>query len=293
MEVVISNFWVNRSVLYVPANNARAVEKARDLDADTIVLDLEDSVAPDQKDEARDMAVAALREGEFNANVAVRINGLQSPWSKQDLEAISDVSENITAIVMPKIETRQNVSDVEQLMFLTRIPEDVSLWAMIETPMAVLNLEKITSSGLRLSGLIFGINDMASAIGITANKRAPLTSHMQLFIAAAKANGLLAIDGVYNNLKDDYGFKVDCTAGAKLGFDGKSIIHPNQIAAANDAFSPSSGEIEKAQAIIAAFEAGLEQGLGVIQFEGEMIEALHVMAAEKILAKAEKLNTCE
>ncbi|MCK5040875.1 MAG: CoA ester lyase, partial [Sphingomonadales bacterium] len=268
----------------MPATNARAVEKARTLDADTVILDLEDSVAPEQKADARQMLVEALSQGSFNANVAVRVNGLESPWTKDDLAAISEVSENIFAVVMPKIETRQNVLDTEQLMFLLGYPPSVSLWAMVETPKAIFNLEDIISKSKRLSGLVFGVNDFASMLGVPPSRRAPLTSHMQQVVAAAKGNGLWAIDGVYNNLKDAYRFKVDCTEGAKLGFDGKSLIHPNQIFDANEAFTPSEEDVEKAQAMIAAFEAGVEQGLGIIQFEGEMVEALHVAAAKKLIA---------
>lgn len=270
----------------MPANNARAIEKARTLECDTIVIDLEDSVAPDQKEDARHMAIEAIKAGEFDADLVVRINGLESPWSKDDLAAISKVAGDIVAILMPKIETRQNVIDTEQLMFLERFPEAVDLWAMIETPRAVFNLNDIVSSGKRLFGLVMGVNDMAVELGISPNKRAAITSHMQQVVAVAKGNGLWAIDGVYNNLKDNYGFKVDCKEGAKLGFDGKSLIHPNQIDDANEAFSPSEEDIEKALALIEAFEHGLEQGLSIIQHDGEMVEALHVVAAQKLLAKA-------
>ena len=276
----------SRSVLFVPGNKPRAIDKARTLHADIIVFDLEDSVAPDKKDEARDMVFEAIKTGGFDSKLMVRTNGLESKWSSADVAAFSELSDKLHALLMPKVEKWQNVLDAEQIMFLNRYSPLTSLWAMVETPLAIQNLSDIAKTGKRLSALVFGSNDLSSALSLPAtdNRNAIMTA-LQLTVACARAYGLDAIDGVYNSFKDKAGFKAECIEGASLGFDGKSLIHPNQIAGANIAFSPSDEAVAHAHALIAAFDEGKAVGLDVIQFEGVMVEALHVEAAKRIIAK--------
>ena len=273
--------------MFVPGDKPRAIDKARTLAADIIVFDLEDSVAPDKKTEARDMVVSAIKEGGFKTKIVVRTNGLESPWSFDDMAAMAVLSGELQAILMPKVEKRQNVLDSEQLMFLNGYSPLTSLWAMVETPIALQNISDIAKTGSKLAALMFGSNDLSSALSLPkSDNRLALMGSLQLLVACGRANSLYVIDGVYNSFKDEAGFKAECEDGASLGFDGKSLIHPSQIEWANKAFSPSVDDVKKAHELIAAFNDGVAEGLGVIQFEGEMVEALHVDAAKRIIAKA-------
>lgn len=269
-----------RSVLYLPASNARAVEKARTLDCDVAVLDLEDAVAPEMKAEARAAAVAAVRGGRYGPRLGVRINGLDTAWGADDLAALAAAGAGL--IVAPKVEDAATVARLSAGM-----AAGCELWAMVETPAAMLALREIAAAGGSLAGLMLGVNDLAAMLGTgPAADREPLKPWLAATVAAARANGLVAIDGVFNAIADAGGFAAECAQGRLYGFDGKSLIHPSQIAAANAAFAPGEAEVARARAIVAAFADPAAEGLGVIRLDGEMVERLHLAAAERLLARA-------
>ena len=269
-----------RSVLSLPASNPRAIEKARTLDCDVAVLDLEDAVAPDRKIEARAAAVAALRQGGFTPQVGVRINALGTPWGSDDAAALAEAGAEL--IVAPKVETPEAVHALS-----AALPHDARLWAMIETPRALLNLAEIAAAGGALDGLMLGVNDLAKALGTGASAdREPFKPWLAMVVAVARAHGLLALDGVFNRIDDAEGLAAEAAQGRLYGFDGKSLIHPSQIAVANRAFSPSEIEIAQARAVVAAFAADGAQGLGAIQVDGAMVERLHLDQARALLARA-------
>ncbi len=266
-----------RSLLYLPASNPRAIEKARGLDCDLVILDLEDAVAPDQKETARAAAVAAVRAGGFPHRIGVRVNGLATPWGEADLGALASLP--LDWIVAPKVEDAGMVDAYD-----ARIGENVRLCAMIETPRAVLDLHSIAGAGGSLKALMLGVNDLAAALGTGSSlDREPLKPWLAHVVAAARAHDLIALDGVYNRLDDIEGFVAECAQGRLYGFDGKSLIHPNQIEACHAAFSPTADEIAAAQALVDAFSAPAAQGLGAIRVGGVMVERLHLLRAEALL----------
>ena len=268
-----------RSVLYLPASNARAVEKARGLACDVAVLDLEDAVAPEARTEARAAAVAAVQAGGFGPRLGVRINGLDTDWGEADLKALNDTG--VDLVVAPKVEDEAGVRAL-----LDRLPEGAALWAMIETPRALLNLPAIAAAGGALEGLMLGVNDLAMTLGTGASPdREPLKPWLALTVAAARANGLLTIDGVFNHFSDTAGFEAECAQGRLYGFDGKSLIHPSQITGANTAFGPSEAEVAHARAVVAAFAAPEAVGKGALQLDGQLVERLHLAQAERVLAQ--------
>ena len=267
-----------RSVLYLPASNARAVEKARGLNCDVALLDLEDAVAPEMKREARAAAVAAAHEGGFGPRLGVRINGLDTPWGAEDLKALREAP--VDLIVAPKVESAAAVRALSDGM-----RPGVDLWAMIETPRALIDLRAIAEADGALSGLMLGVNDLAKELKTgAAPDREPLKPWLAAVVAHARANGLTIIDGVFNRIKDETGFAAECAQGRLYGFDGKSLIHPSQIEGANAAFGASAAEIEWARKVVAAFAAPEAAGLGVIRVEGEMVERLHLEQAQYLLA---------
>ncbi|KQW83150.1 HpcH/HpaI aldolase/citrate lyase family protein [Brevundimonas sp. Root1279] len=268
-----------RSVLFLPATNPRAIEKARGLACDVAILDLEDAVAPEGKAEARAAAVAAVEAGGFGPRLGVRVNGLDTPWGEADLQALQGTS--IDLVVVPKVEHPQAILALWELS-----PPGADLWAMIETPRAVVHLDAIAHAGGPLRGLMLGVNDL-SAMLLTghAPDREPLKPWLAKTVAVARAYGLLAIDGVYNAFTDAEGFAAEAAQGRLYGFDGKSLIHPSQIAAANAAFSPSPEEAAWARAIVAAFASPEAAGQGAIRVDGAMVERLHLAAAERTLAR--------
>ena len=244
-----------RSLLYLPASNPRAIEKARGLPCDLAVLDLEDSVAPDQKDAARAAAVEAVRAGGFPNQVGVRVNGLATPWGEADMEALLGLP--LDWIVAPKVEDAGTVD-----AFDARMDEGVRLCAMIETPRALLDLHLVAAAGGPLGALMLGVNDLAATLGTgPAADREPLKPWLALTVAAARAHDLIALDGVYNRLDDPQGFAAECAQGRLYGFDGKSLIHPGQIEACHTAFSPTPDEIAAARAIVAAAAAERRKGV--------------------------------
>lgn len=269
-----------RSVLYLPASNARAVEKARTLDCDVAILDLEDAVAAEAKAEARAAALAAVQAGGFGPRLGVRINGLDTPWGLDDLAALK--AAGAALIVAPKVETPETVHAITAWL-----PKGAALWAMIETPRALLTLTEIAEAGGALDGLMLGVNDLAKALGTGPSPdREPFKPWLALLVAAARTHNLLAIDGVFNRIDDTDGLAAEAAQGRLYGFDGKSLIHPSQIAPANAAFSPSEAEIEQARAVIAAFAAPEAEGLGAIRVNGAMVERLHLEQARALLARA-------
>jgi len=266
-----------RSVLYLPASNARAIEKARSLACDVAILDLEDAVAPEAKVEARAAAVAAVRAGGFGPRLGVRINALDTEWGSDDLDALADA--NFDLLVVPKVEDAEALSGLAN-----RLPQGTALWAMIETPRALFSLNDIAASGGSLEALMLGTNDLATMLRTGPSPdREPLKPWLAQMVATARAHGLLAIDGVFNRFTDTEGFAAECAQGRLYGFDGKSLIHPSQIEGANAAFAPSEAEIVQARAIVAAFNAPDAAGRGAIQIDGQMVERLHLASAEQIL----------
>ena len=270
-----------RSVLYLPASNARAIQKARTLDCDVAVLDLEDAVAPEAKADARAAAVQAVRDGGFGPRLGVRINGLDTEWGLDDLAAMKAAGAKL--VVAPKVETPEMVHALT-----AGLARGSALWAMVETPRALLALAEIASADGALDGLMLGVNDLAKALGTGASSdREPFKPWLAMLVATARANGLLAVDGVFNRIDDAQGLAAETAQGRLYGFDGKSLIHPSQIAAANAAFSPSETEVAQARAIVAAFAAPEAEGQGAIRVNGAMVVRLHLDQAQALLARAE------
>jgi len=274
-----------RSVLYLPASNPRAIEKARGLTCDAVILDLEDAVAPDAKGEARQAAVEALKSGGFAARVGVRVNGLDTPWGADDLAALAGLNPDF--VVAPKIESAEAVREVA-----ARLPDGVALWVMVETPLSVLRLDQIAGAGAPLAALMLGINDLGERMNLVLGPdREPLKPWLAAVVAAARGHGLLAIDGVVNATDDADRLETECRQGRAFGFDGKSLIHPAQIAAANAAFSPSDEEVARAREVVAAFASAEAEGKGAIRVGYRMVERLHLDAAHRLLARHAAAST--
>jgi len=273
-----------RSVLYIPASKERALDKARSLDVDAIIFDLEDAVTPDAKVEARDTLKAALQEGGYGARAKIiRLNGLDSAWGREDAEAMKDAAAD--AFLLPKV---GSAADVEALAAI--IGKDKDIWAMIETPMGVMKAEEIAAHP-QMKGFVAGTNDLAKELNCRFRAdRLPMITSLSMMLLAAKAHGIVAIDGVYNQFKDDEGLAAECAQGRDMGFEGKTLIHPAQVAVCNEAFSPSAKEIDLAERQIAAFEETEASGQGVAVVDGKIVENLHVETARKILALAEAVS---
>jgi citrate lyase subunit beta / citryl-CoA lyase len=279
-----------RSALYMPASNARAIAKARTLPADCVILDLEDAVAPEMKETARRAAAEAVRAGGFGRRgVVIRVNDLSTLWAAADLAAAGAAAPD--AVLLPKVEGPFDIARATQALNETGAPEKTRLWVMIETPRAVLGVAAIAAAGGRLAGFVLGTNDLAAALRLPGGARArrQLGPSLQLALLAARAEGLLILDGVYNDIADEAGFAAECTEGRAQGFDGKTLIHPAQIEPANRAFSPDPAAVAEARAIMAAFAAPEAQGKGAIQHKGRMVERLHLAEAERLIAMAEAI----
>ncbi|MBI1218416.1 MAG: CoA ester lyase [Rhodobacteraceae bacterium] len=271
-----------RSVLYIPGSRQRAFEKACDLAIDAIIFDLEDAVAPEEKVSARSLLVHALRVTDFGPRARIaRINGLDTPWGRDDARAMAGSHADV--VLIPKVGCAADVEAVAELV------PDIPLWAMIESPRGVLNAAEIAAHP-RMQGFVLGTNDLAKDLGARFRAdRLPLMTSLQMALLAARAEGLICLDGVYNAFKDDNGHKAECAQGRDLGFDGKTIIHPRQIAVANAAFAPGEDEIDLARRQIEAFEAAQAQGKGVAVVDGKIVENLHIVTARQTLAKAEAI----
>lgn len=283
-----------RSALYMPGSNARALEKAREIAADALILDLEDAVAPDAKATARDQVCAAVKAGGYGRReLVIRTNGVDTPWFVDDLGAA--VAANPDAILIPKVSTPETLQQIgAQLDGLWAQPS-LRVWAMIETPLAILDAEKIARAARdprsRLSCFVLGTNDLAKETRARfVPGRAPMLPWLTSAILAARAHGLDILDGVYNDIKNEDGFVAECEQGRDLGFDGKTLIHPAQVAVANAVFAPGEAELAQARAIIAAFAEPENQGKGAIQLGGRMVELLHAEMAKRVVALSEAIG---
>jgi citrate lyase subunit beta / citryl-CoA lyase len=272
-----------RSLLYVPASNLRALEKARGLTCDGVILDLEDGVAPGAKGAARDAAVAAVMDGGFgHREVIVRVNALDTEWGRADLNAVTGCGAD--AVLVPKIHTSSDIYTYEAL--LRDAPPNLRLWAMIETALAALKVEEIasTASATRLAAFVLGTNDLAKELRIKLDaRRAPIAALLCLAVTAARAHGVVIIDGVYNAFDDEAGFEAQCQEGVDYGFEGKTLIHPRQIERCNKMFAPSAAEIAWARRIKAAFDEPDNAHKGAISLDGNMVERLHLAQAQRTL----------
>jgi citrate lyase subunit beta/citryl-CoA lyase len=284
-----------RSVLYMPGSNARAIEKARTLPADAVILDLEDSVAPDAKAAARKQVLDAVSAGGFGAReVIVRINGLDTEWWLPDLDAVAKAKPD--AVLVPKISIPRNLEDVAERLVDISADHKIRVWAMMETPLAMLNAAAIAATAkdveTRLAGFVMGTNDLAKD---TRTKimpgRAAMLPWLMNCVAAARAFGIDILDGVYNDLGNAEGFAQECAQARDMGFDGKTLIHPNQIEPCNAAFSPGADEVAQAEKIISAFDLPENKGKGVIQLEGRMVERLHADMARRTVAIADAIES--
>lgn len=278
-----------RSALYMPASNAKAVEKARTLDADVIILDLEDAVAPESKPAAREAAVAAVKAGGFGAReVVIRVNGIDTPWGAEDLAAAAEAGPD--AVLVPKVGDAADVRLYDQ--HLNGAPPATRLWTMIETAKAAFHLWEIAeaSHGTRLSAWVMGVNDFAKEMRARQTPdRAPFLPLLTLSVAAARAHGLTILDGVHNDIEDLAALEAVCVQGVDFGFDGKTLIHPKHLEICNRVFSPSPEDIAWSQAVIAAFNAPENSGKGALRVEGKMAERLHLAQAERLVAVAEAI----
>lgn len=283
-----------RSVLYMPGSNARALEKARALPVDGLILDLEDSVAPDAKAAARDQVCAAVRAGGFGPReVVIRINAMGTPWHAEDLAAAVEAGPD--AILVPKVEAPSELKLIGRHMEFAGTPEQTRIWAMIETPLAILNAHLIAEAAVampetRLSCFVLGLNDLAKETRARfVPGRTPMLTWIMTALTAARAYGLDILDGVYNQLQDEAGFRAECEQGRDLGFDGKTLIHPNQVAVANEAFAPQADEVERARKIVTVFDQPENRDRGAIQLEGRMVERLHADMARRTVDLAEAI----
>ncbi len=278
-----------RSVLYMPGSNARALEKARALPADALILDLEDAVAPDAKDVARAQVCEAVKARGFSKReVIVRINALTTPWGEADLAAVADAQPD--AVLVPKISSPADLQSVEARLVAYHHLRKLSLWAMVETPAAILNIAAIAGAGGRLACFVMGTNDLIKEIrGTHTADRANLSAALGLSVLAARANGLAAIDGVYNDIADAAGFAASCEQARAFGFDGKTLIHPSQVEPCNAVFAPSAEEVDAAREVLAAFELPENRGKGAIKVDGRMVELLHAEIARGTVAMADAI----
>ena len=269
----------------MPGSNPRALEKARMLPADALILDLEDAVAPDAKEAARaQVADAVTAKGFGKREVIVRVNAPGSAWGEADFAAA--VAAGPDAILVPKVSTLQDIHRAEYLMG----EADIDLWAMVETPLAILNVAALAAAGGRLACFVMGTNDLVKELrGEHMRDRSNLASALSLTVLAARANGIAAIDGVFNDISDADGFDAHCRQAKAFGFDGKTVIHPSQVDTANAIFAPSAVEVEAARKVIAAFELAENRGKGAIKLDGRMVELLHAEIARRTVAMADAI----
>ena len=275
-----------RSCLYVPGANARALEKAKSLPADLFVLDLEDAVAPEAKADARQAIRKAVHKRAYGAReVVIRVNGLETEWGQDDLEMAA--SAGVDGALVPKVTSGDDVRFVDQLLNDAGASPNLDLWVMIEMPLAILNINEIVaaSTDTRLTGLVMGTNDLAKEYNaVPTPDRSAFMYSLSAALVAARAYRLSAIDGVYNDINNDTGLAAECEQGRVLGFDGKTLIHPSQIETANRVFSPSEAELSHAKEVIEAFALPANKGKGVISLNGQMVELLHLVQAERLVA---------
>lgn len=276
-----------RSVLYMPGANERALEKAKSLPTDALILDLEDAVAPDAKADARKRVAAAAASGEYGyREVTIRVNAPGTAWHADDLRAAAEAGPD--AVVVPKVESADTVREVERALEAAGAPDRTAIWAMVETPRAMLDARAVAAASERLTVLVMGTNDLAKELHAEhVPGRAPLLTGLSLALLGARDAGKVILDGVYNDVKDPEGFEAECVQGRQFGFDGKTLIHPSQVEPCNRVFAPSADQIERSRRIIEAFDEATREGRGVVTVDGRLIENLHVEDARRILALAE------
>jgi citrate lyase subunit beta / citryl-CoA lyase len=282
-----------RSVLYMPGSNARALEKAKQLPVDGVILDLEDSVAPESKEAARQQVVDAVKAGGFGGReMFIRVNGVDTPWHADDLSAAAHVAPD--AILVPKVSSAEALEMIGRRLLDMGTSHKTRVWAMIETPLAIFNILAIAGaardSETRLSGFVMGTNDLAKDTRARlVPGRAPMLAWLSMCVAAARIHGIDILDGVYNDIGNADGFIKECAQGVEFGFDGKTLIHPSQIEPCNTAFSPSKSEVEQARKMIAAFDLPENKGKGVVSIDGRMVERLHADMARRTVAIADAI----
>ncbi|HSO63846.1 MAG TPA: CoA ester lyase [Ornithinibacter sp.] len=277
-----------RSVLYMPSSNERALEKAKTLPVDGLILDLEDAVGPDHKEKARENACAAAASGDYGSReVTIRVNALGTRWHDADLAAACAAAPD--GIVVPKVDSADEVRGLVAAMERHGAPERTRLWAMVETPRSVLDVGEIASASPRLAVLVIGTNDLVKELGARhVPGRAPLLTSLSLALLAARRSGVAILDGVWNDVQDLEGFEDECRQGRDMGFDGKTLIHPGQVGPCNQVFAPSDAEVEEARELLAVWEAGA--GAGVVTHRGRMVENLHVDIARRVIATDEAIR---
>lgn len=287
---MIANIRPRRSVLYMPGSNPRALEKAKTLPADGLIFDLEDAVAPDAKAEARDQVCAVLNGGGYGSREAiVRVNGLATPWGHADLAAAA--TSGADAVLLPKVDSADSVRQALAVLDEAGAPKDLPLWAMMETAHGMLRAEEIAGASPRLACFVMGTSDLAKELHAAhTTLRLPMITALGLCMLAGRAFGLTLLDGVYLDLADEEGYAASCRQGLELGFDGKTLIHPKQIAPANDVFAPSDADIAQAKKIIAAHEKAAAEGQGVVLVDGRLVENLHVEEAKRQVQLAETIQ---
>jgi len=279
-----------RSVLYMPGSNARALEKARTLPADGLIFDLEDAVAPDAKVAARGLILEALAQGGYGGReILLRVNGLSTEWGRDDL--IAAARSGAHGVLLPKVESAAQVQEAEAVLKEAGAPDDQAIWCMMETPKGILRAEEIAGSTPRLGGLVMGTSDLAKDLHAAhTSLRLPMLVSLGQCLLAARAYGLAILDGVHLDLDDAEGFEESCRQGLELGFDGKTLIHPKTIDAANRVFAPSEAELARAAKIVEAFRAARAAGQGVVVVDGKLVEQLHVDMAERTIALSNQIK---
>ena len=289
----MSTIRPRRSALYMPGSNARALEKAREIAADVMILDLEDAVAPEAKAEARARVCAAVKAGGYGRReLVIRVNGVGTPWFADDLAAAAEAKPQ--AILIPKISSPETLHEVGHQLNGLWADASIAVWAMIETPLAILDVERIARAArdpvTRLACFVMGTNDLAKETRARfVPGRAPMLPWLTSALLAARAHGIDILDGVYNDIKDEAGFLAECKQGRDLGFDGRTLIHPSQVTVANAVFAPDETELTKARAVIAAFDLPENAGKGAIQLDGRMVELLHAEMARRTVALADAI----
>ena len=282
-----------RSVLYMPGSNARALEKARTIAADALILDLEDAVAPDAKELARNQVTAAVKAGGFGRReVVIRVNGPMTPWGKEDFAAAAKAGPD--AVLLPKVSAPGDIMMAAKALRDAGAPDHTRIWAMMETPIAILNADYIVRTAIdpasRLAALVMGTNDIAKETRARLTPGRPsMLAYLSICVAAARAYGVDIVDGVYNNFSDEAGFRAECEQGRDLGLDGKTLIHPNQVEICNEVFAPSEAEVAFARKIIEVFDLPENAAKGALQIDGKMVERLHADMARRTVAIADAI----
>ncbi|MBX9640558.1 MAG: CoA ester lyase [Mycobacteriaceae bacterium] len=282
-----------RSALYLPGNKSRALEKGRTLPADVLIFDLEDAVGPDAKADSRTAVCEAVSSGSYRPReVVVRVNGLDTDWHDDDLAAVA--RSRADGVLVPKVDTGQQVQDLVRRLGALGAPASLQLWVMVETPRAFLRVEEIASASERLAVLVVGTNDLVNELhGLHVPGRAPVVPALSMAVLGARAGGKAVLDGVFNDITDEDGFAAEARQGREMGFDGKTLIHPAQIAPANDTFGPSEEQLAHARKVVSAYEEAQAAGRSVTTVDGRMIENLHVRDAQRILTLAELISDLE